>query len=83
MQTLVASPFEDDASSILNWAYGRKAMIDFYTRITDREERIGQAFMNVLREVDLDEYARLAGSTVDPFYQDKNLPAAIDKLTSK
>lgn len=83
MQTLVASPFEDDASEILEWGYGPLAKQIFFENIREGDERIGQAFMNVLRMYAPEEYRRLTGSRQDPFFDDKKLPSAIDRLTSK
>jgi hypothetical protein len=82
MRTLIASPFEDDAQEILEWAYGPKAKYMFIEQ-TSGTQRAGQAFMNVLRAVDPESYARIAGSLWDPFYDDKRLGDAIDRLTSK
>lgn len=81
-KTLVASPFEDDAAEILNWAYGNEAREMFYMYLSG-DQRVGQAFMNTLCAFDGAEYDRLSGSLADPFYQDNKLPAAIDKLTIK
>lgn len=83
MRTIIASPFEDDAAEILEWGYGSLAKQIFFENIREGDERIGQAFMNVLRMYDPQEYRRLSVASVDPFYDDKKLPAAIDKLTSK
>jgi hypothetical protein len=83
MRTLVASPFEDDAAEILEWGYGPLAKQIFFENIREGDERVGQAFMNVLRMYDHEEYRRLTGSRHDPFFEDKKLPAAIDRLTSK
>jgi hypothetical protein len=83
MRTLVASPFEDDAAEILRWGYGEDAHQMFLSMKLTGVHRVGQAFMNVLSIFDPDEYQRLSDSLFDPFYQDKNLPAAIDLLTSK
>jgi hypothetical protein len=82
IRILINNPFEDDAMSILEWAYGPQAKYRFIERVAGTE-RPGQAFMNVLRDFDAEGYTRLSLSMVDPFYQDKNLPAAIDMLTSK
>lgn len=83
MKTLVTDPFEDDAISVLTWAYGMGARITFRNHRNGGVQRVGQAFMNTLFEYAPEEYARLAGSLVDPFYDDKKIPAALDKLTSK
>jgi hypothetical protein len=82
MKTLVASPFEDDAAELLAWGYGRIARTVMENCMT-LGQRTGQAFMNTLREYDLKEYARIAASPVDPFYDDAKLSAALDLLTSK
>lgn len=82
MKTLVTDPFADDAISILEWAYGPQAKWRFVEKMA-ATERAGQAFMNVLHEFDPAEYAKLASSKADPFFNDRRLPAAIDKLTSK
>ncbi len=83
MKTLVNDPFEDDAAEILEWGYGEEAKRQFLHQITTHDIRVGQAFMNTLRDFDLVGYRRLTGSLVDPFYDDAKLPAAIDRLTSK
>jgi hypothetical protein len=83
MRTLVASPFEDDAAEILRWGYGEEALETFLSMKYTGSHRVGQAFMNTLSMFDAESYNRLTGSLVDPFYKDENLPAAIDKLTSK
>jgi hypothetical protein len=83
MRTLVASPFEDDAVEILEWAYGPEARKTFESGVTLLKQRPGQSFMNTLRVFDHAEYNRLSSSKVDPFYNDTLLPKAIDKLTSK
>lgn len=83
MRTLVASPFEDDAAEILEWAYGVSAREKFVEYYFVENQRAGQAFMNVLRDVDNEEYRRLTGSIYDPFYKDDKIPNAIDRMTSK
>lgn len=80
---LVASPFEDDVDELLEWLYGRGALITYARFRNGGEQRVGQAFMNTLFVYDPQEYARLAGSIFDPFYVDNKIPAALDKLTSK
>lgn len=82
MKTRIANPFADDAVNILEWAYGMGARIAFNYNVAVGQ-RYGQAFMNVLFDHDAAEYDRLTGSLVDPFHDDKKLPAALDKLTSK
>lgn len=82
MRTLVASPFEDDAAEILEWGYGENALTMFMAKV-DAGQRIGQAFMNTLYQFDFRGYHELVGSLADPFHDDKNIPAALDKLTSK
>lgn len=82
MKTLIASPFEDDAAEILEWGYGDAALAMFMAKI-ESGQRAGQAFMNTLYQFDFAGYHRLASSLVDPFYDDKRLDKAIDKLTSK
>lgn len=83
MKTLVASPFEDDAAEILEWGYGPMAKQIFLENIREDDQRAGQAFMNTLRMYDIESYLRLTGSLWDPFYDDKRIGEAIDKLTSK
>lgn len=83
MKTLVAAPFEDDAAEILEWGYGEVAKEMFVSMSYTGKHRAGQAFMNTLSIFDPPSYARLSGSLVDPFYDDKKLPAALDLLTSK
>jgi hypothetical protein len=83
MRTLVASPFQDDAAEIIEWAYGEAARVEFYGHMNAFGQRAGQAFMNVLREFDAESYERISGSLWDPFYDDKRLGEAIDRLTSK
>lgn len=81
MKTLVASPFEDDAAEILD-CYNHIAGFVMRDRIF-MGQRAGQAFMNTLAEYDREGYERLSGSLVDPFHDDKKIPAALDLLTSK
>jgi transcriptional regulator NrdR family protein len=83
MKTLVASPFQDDAAEILEWAYGVDARVIFNNEINYGNQRAGQAFMNVLRSYDRESYERLTGSVYDPFYDDSRLGEAIDRLTRK
>jgi hypothetical protein len=83
MRTLVASPFEDDAAEILEWGYGPMAKLTFLTNALERDQRVGQAFMNTLRVFDMESYRRLSGSLADPFFDDQRLGKAIDRLTSK
>ncbi len=80
-KTLVASPFEDDAAEILD-CYSHTAGFVMRDRIF-MGQRVGQAFMNTLFEYDPEGYAKLSGSLVDPFYEANNIPAALDKLTTK
>lgn len=82
MRTLVTDPFADDAISMLEWLYGPKAKYYMAERMA-MGQRTGQAFMNALSMFDLESYNRLTGTIVDPFYEDKNIPAALDKITSK
>lgn len=81
-KTLINDPFKDDAAEILEWAFGKQARTYFLDSIVFGQ-RPGQAFMNALRNYAPEEYARLAGSSWDPFFVDEKIPAAIDKLTSK
>lgn len=81
--TLITDPFEDDAVSILEWAYGPAARTSFEQFRINSVQRVGQAFMNTLYKFDPDEYNRLSGSIYDPFYIDTKIRVAIDKLTSK
>lgn len=82
MRTLITDPFEDDAITILEWAYGKEAKYYMVERMASGQ-RTGQAFMNALSMFDHASYIRLASSKADPFYDDKRLPAAVDRLTSK
>lgn len=75
--------FRKQASDFLAWAYGTDASTMFNMGVTTLGQRVGQSFMNALREFDIKSYAHLAGSSFDPFYVDEKIPAAIDKLTSK
>ena len=43
--------------------------------------RRGQSYMNALHEIDLSLYNRIAGSTLDPFYNDESLPKFFEFLT--
>lgn len=72
-----------EAVSILEWAYGHEAAKTFISGVTLLQQRPGQSFMNTLRIFDEHEYARLSGSSFDPFYVDAKIFSAIDKLTSK
>lgn len=81
-KTLITDPFEDDAVSILEWAYGYEAK-QLYYHWRGLDQRVGQAFMNVLRRFDWPAYTRLTNSPEDPFYDDTMLPRAIDRITSK
>jgi hypothetical protein len=72
----------DEAKEILEWGYGKSAKTYFLDSVIFGQ-RLGQAFMNTLRNHDLSEYARLSRTLVDPFYDDTKLLAAIDMLTSK
>jgi hypothetical protein len=83
MKTLVASPFEDDAAELLQWAYGEEAKQAFLDMQRTNEYRTGQSFMNTLFMFDNKEYARLAASDVDPFYDDSLMHDALDLFTSK
>jgi hypothetical protein len=82
MYTLLYNPLRDDAAEILEWGYGKNAKTYFLDSVIFGQ-RLGQAFMNTLRNHDLSEYARLSRTLVDPFYDDTKLLAAIDMLTSK
>lgn len=82
MKTLINDAFKDDAAEILEWAFGKQAKTYFLDSVIFGQ-RAGQAFMNALRYHAQSEYVRLAGTSVDPFYDDKKIPAALDKLTSK
>ena len=83
MKTLVTDPFEDDVVSILEWAYGRDARRIFAQFHNVQKQRVGQAFMNTLRQFDYDGYCRILGKVGDPFYNDKKIPDALDILTNK
>lgn len=80
--TLITDPFEDDAISILEWAYGPQAKWYMINRMACGQ-RTGQAFMNTLSMYDYESYKKLTGTLEDPFHDDALLPKAIDKLTSK
>lgn len=81
--TLIEDPFENDPIRFLEWAYGSEASKMFKMGVTMLDQRAGQSFMNTLRQFDINSYARIAGSSFDPFYVDEKIPAAIDKITSK
>lgn len=83
MKALVTDPFKDDVAGFLEWAYGTNARVIFSNAVIYDDQRVGQSFMNVLRIFDEPEYIRLTGTDVDPFYVDKKIPAALDRLTSK
>lgn len=55
IRTLINDPFEDDAVSMLEWAYGLPAKYRFIEFVAGHQ-RAGQAFMNVLSEFDPTEY---------------------------
>lgn len=82
MKTLVGSPFADDAAEILD-CYSKLCGFEMRDRMYAFNERAGQAFMNVLFHCDPKAYARIAGSSNDPFYDDSKIPAALDIITSK
>lgn len=81
--TIPTSELANEAKLILEWGYGPEAATMFMSGMTILGQRPGQSFMNTLRMHDHLEYSRLTSSKQDPFYDDKRLPAAIDKLTSK
>jgi hypothetical protein len=60
-----------------NVSDGENRVRDFQ-KYTTLGQRDGQAFMNCLPRED---YLKLTGSLVDPFYRDGNIPVAIDFLT--
>lgn len=72
----------DDAIWYLRNRFGQSA-VSLFQSYTSDNQRDGQAFMNVLREMDVDEYNRLTGSFSDPFYRDSRIPEAVDILTTK
>lgn len=82
LQTLIEDPFENDAATFLEWAYGQRARNQYYEQL-EWNQRRGQSFMNVLRVHDEKSYIRLSGSSDDPFYVDHKIPQAIDRITSK
>jgi len=53
-----------------------------FQRLTreERGQRDGQAFMNCLHLFDREKYDVLTNTSWDPFYIDKNIRAAIDRL---
>lgn len=66
----------------IEWAYGFEARKNFVLRVKSGS-RVGQAFMNTLSLFDFESYQRLTGSLWDPFYDDKRLPEALDRMTKK
>lgn len=81
--TIDVKELADEAYEFLNWGYGDQARCRFRFYLLEGKQRPGQAFMNVLREFDLDSYVRLSGSSDDPFYNDWKIPRAMDRVTSK
>lgn len=45
--------------------------------------RLGQAYMNTLYELHPSIYKEVTGTPVDPFYNDKNLPLFLNKITKR
>lgn len=82
MRTLVASPFEDDALELIDWAYGTPARYQMQLWMSNGQ-RVGQAFMNALFQYDRDEYQRIKESDVNPFYLDQLLRLALEMWTTK
>lgn len=70
----------------IQFAYGEKALT-YYFNVTRWGEgdyqRRGQAFMNVLRFWDPENYNKLSGSLYDCFYDDNKIHEALNFITTK
>lgn len=71
---------QDQAASYLMTYIGPAAASEFQVCLHNREQRTGQALMNVLRLFAPGKYGMLTGSLVDPFYVDANVPASVEAL---
>ena len=79
MKTAVITPSPEDVAVVAAYmAEGEQRA--FFHRSIDRGQRLGQAFMNSLRE---DESRALTGTSKDPFYRDDlaSVLAALEWLT--
>lgn len=52
--------------------------VEYFHRNRKALQRVGQAFANALTDADRE---KLRGQVFDPFYDDENLPAALEALT--
>lgn len=68
--------------SIVSWCawylFESGGDVTYFHQHRKATQRVGQAFCNALTEQDR---AKVIGKTFDPFYDDENLPAALEALT--
>jgi len=64
--------------SDLEWVKLTKKFIEYYDG--GRNQRVGQAYMNSLREVNHSLYNEITGTDDDPFYNDNNVVKFIRRL---